>query len=102
MCARCSFSWAPATASPTVFTRAGFAAAHSERLSTELLYESGDAAADAAFAGGPVAMAYSRFDDPTRESARTDYIASIAQYRDGEAYRIPGEFVVTLAQRKNP
>ena len=84
------------------FTRAGFAAVHSERLSTELLYESGDAAADAAFAGGPVAMAYSRFDDPTRESARADYIASIAQYRDGHSYCIPGEFVVTLAHRKNP
>lgn len=83
-----------------VFTRAGFAAAHSERLSTELLYESGDAAADAAFAGGPVAMAYSRFDDVTRESARADYLASIAQYRDGDAYRIPGEFVVTRARRK--
>jgi ubiquinone/menaquinone biosynthesis C-methylase UbiE len=81
------------------FTRAGFRDAHTERLSTELLYESGDAAADAAFAGGPVAMAYSRFDEATRESARAEYIASIAQYREGEGYRIPGEFVVSKASK---
>jgi ubiquinone/menaquinone biosynthesis C-methylase UbiE len=80
-------------------TRAGFEQVQTERLSTELLYESGDAAADAAFAGGPVAMAYSRFDDATRASARAEYIASIAQYRDGEGYRIPGEFVVSKASK---
>jgi len=78
-------------------TRAGFEHAQTERLSTELLYDSGDAAADAAFAGGPVAMAYSRFDDETRESARAEYIASIAQYRKGNGYRIPGEFVISKA-----
>ena len=81
------------------FTRSGFRDAHTVRLSTELLYESGDAAADAAFAGGPVAMAYSRFDDASRESARTEYIESIAQYREGDRYRIPGEFVVTKASK---
>jgi ubiquinone/menaquinone biosynthesis C-methylase UbiE len=76
------------------FTRAGFADVRSERLSTELLYHSGDAAADAAFAGGPVAMAYSRFDEETRQGARADYVASIAQFREGDRYRIPGEFVI--------
>jgi SAM-dependent methyltransferase len=82
------------------FARAGFHDVRTERLSTELLYDSGDAAADAAFAGGPVAMAYSRFDDETRQSAREDYIASIAKFREGEGYRIPGEFVVACAISK--
>jgi ubiquinone/menaquinone biosynthesis C-methylase UbiE len=80
-------------------TRAGFGDVHADRLSTELRYDSGDAAADAAFAGGPVAMAYSRFDDETRESARAEYIASIAQYREGDGYRIPGEFVISKASK---
>ena len=82
-------------------TRAGFSEVRTERLSTELGYESGDAAADAAFAGGPVAMAYSRFDAPTRASARAEYIASIAPYRAGNGYRIPGEFVVARAHRNH-
>jgi hypothetical protein len=76
------------------FTHAGFRTVTTERISTELLYETGDAAADAAFAGGPVAMAYSRFDDATRQSAREDYIASIERFRAGTGYRIPGEFVI--------
>jgi ubiquinone/menaquinone biosynthesis C-methylase UbiE len=76
------------------FTRAGFSRVQSERISSTLVYEDGVTAADAAFAGGPVAMAYSRFDEDTRASARADYLASIAQYRDGDGYRIPGEFVV--------
>jgi ubiquinone/menaquinone biosynthesis C-methylase UbiE len=79
------------------FRHAGFRDVTVERLTTELTYTSGDAAADAAFAGGPVAMAYSRFDEDTRASARADYIASIAAFRQGDRYRIPGEFVVALA-----
>jgi SAM-dependent methyltransferase len=79
------------------FRQAGFRDVVVERVSTDLLYDSGDAAADAAFAGGPVAMAYSRFDEETRAGARADYIASIDAYRDGEGYRIPGEFVIARA-----
>jgi ubiquinone/menaquinone biosynthesis C-methylase UbiE len=76
------------------FEQAGFTNVTAERLTTELVYESGEAAADAAFAGGPVAMAYSRFDEATRAGARADYVASIAGfYRHGH-YHIPGEFVV--------
>jgi SAM-dependent methyltransferase len=81
------------------FRRAGFARVTSDRISTELGYDSGDAAADAAFAGGPVAMAYSRFDEETRAGARAEYLASIAQYRVGDGYRIPGEFVIARAER---
>ena len=40
------------------------------------------------------ASAYSRFDDQTREAAHTEYLASIAGYRNGNGYEIPGEFVV--------
>ena len=81
------------------FEAAGFSRVASDRISTTLHYASADEAAEAAFAGGPVAMAYARFDEATRASARADYIASIEAYRHGNAYAIPGEFVVTRGER---
>jgi len=79
--------------------RNGFVDISADRISTRLEYATGDEAADAAFAGGPVAMAYSRFDDDTRRSARADYIASIEGYRSGGGYRVPGEFVIASGRR---
>ncbi len=80
----------------TLFETAGFENVRSERLSVTLDYETDDDACRAAFAGGPVAMAYSRFDDATRDSAHEEYIESIKPYhRDGK-FEIPGEYVVTI------
>jgi ubiquinone/menaquinone biosynthesis C-methylase UbiE len=81
------------------FASAGFGELASQRMSVTLDYDSAEAALGAAFAGGPVALAYARFDDATREAAHAEYLDSIAAYRDGEGYRIPGEFVVTVGQR---
>jgi len=78
---------------------AGFAEVRAERLSVALAYESGDDAIGAAFAGGPVALAYSRFDAETRASAHADYLASIASSRRGDAYDVPGEFVIARGVR---
>jgi hypothetical protein len=69
------FQLGTGTALDESLTRAGFTGVHLERVRTELLYDDGDAAADAAFAGGPVAMAYSRFDEDTRAAARADHRA---------------------------
>jgi hypothetical protein len=44
-------------------------------------------------------MAYSRFDAATRAEAHAEYLASIAGFRTGEGYRIPGEFVVVGGER---
>jgi len=82
-----------------LFQTAGFANVRSERITTTLEYPNGAEACDAAFAGGPVAMAYSRFDDATRAEVHAEYLASIAEYRRGEGYAIPGEFVVTIGTR---
>lgn len=82
-----------------VFEQAGFEAVRTERISVELHYDSEEDACGAAFVGGPVALAYSRFDEPTREEAFEEYLASIAPYRSGSGYRIPGEFVVTSGIR---
>jgi ubiquinone/menaquinone biosynthesis C-methylase UbiE len=73
---------------------AGFADVEAHRLSTILAYGSADDALGAAFIGGPVAMAYSRFDEPTREAAHAEYLDSIAPFRLGAGYAVPGEFVV--------
>jgi ubiquinone/menaquinone biosynthesis C-methylase UbiE len=76
------------------FERAGFERVVSERLSTILRYESSQEALGAAFAGGPVALAYSRFDPTTREEAHAEYLESISRFRDADGrYEIPGEFV---------
>jgi len=78
------------------FENAGYKDVHTERVSTMLHYDNADDAIGAAFIGGPVAMAYSRFDDKTREEAHAEYAVSIEPYRQSDGtYRIPGEFVVT-------
>jgi ubiquinone/menaquinone biosynthesis C-methylase UbiE/uncharacterized OsmC-like protein len=79
-------------------TDAGFADVRLERISTTLGYASAEAALAAVFRGGPVALAYSRFDEATRDAAHGEYLDSIAAYRVGDGYRIPGEFVVATAR----
>ena len=76
------------------YEAAGFGEVVCERIITDLEYDGPDSAVGAAFAGGPVAMAYSRFDDETREETHAEYLAAIEPFRSDEGYRIPGEFVV--------
>ena len=81
---------------------AGFADIRSERLSTTLRYASPEDALPAVFRGGPVALAYSRFDEVTRRAVQDEYLASIAAYRSGGGYEVPGEFVVAAARAPLP
>ena len=85
-----------------LFESAGFVDVVSERLSTVLHYTSGEEACGAAFEGGPVALAYSRFDEPTRGAARAEYLASIERWRNGQAYDVPGEFVIAAGGKRGP
>jgi len=79
---------------------AGLARVELRRIGTTLLYDDGDDACDAAFVGGPVALAWSRFDAATRARVRAKYLAAIAPWRQPDGgYRIPGEFVVVVAAR---
>lgn len=82
-----------------LFQQAGFTDVRTERITTVLEYQNDEEACMAAFAGGPVAMAYSRFDDPTRASAHAEYLQSIAAFKRGNGYAVPGEFVVTRGGR---
>jgi ubiquinone/menaquinone biosynthesis C-methylase UbiE len=78
------------------FRDAGYTRIEDHRISTVLHYDSPEEACGAAFEGGPVALAYSRFDNATREGARAEYIESITPWRSGNAFDVPGEFVVVL------
>lgn len=78
---------------------AGFSEINSQRISTTLRYASEDDACGAGFLGGPVAMAYARFDEQTRAEAHQEYLDSLAPYRDGSAFAIPGEFVVAQGRK---
>ena len=88
-----------------VFREAGLVDVVTERIETQLEWASDDDACGAAFVGGPVALAYSRFDARTRYHVRRDYLDSIARWRIVDAssgqnsYSVPGEFVVVAGRR---
>jgi ubiquinone/menaquinone biosynthesis C-methylase UbiE len=77
--------------------QAGFDRVERQGLATTLLYADADDACDAAFVGGPAALAWSRFDAATRERVRTRYLRSIEPWRRGTGYAVPAEFVVVSA-----
>lgn len=82
---------------------AGFEQVAVERIDTILRYASPEEALEAAFDGGPVAMAYSRFDEPTRSEVHDEYLESISPYRVGNGYEMPGQFVVARGEwRREP
>jgi ubiquinone/menaquinone biosynthesis C-methylase UbiE len=80
-------------------TQGGFTDVKLERIASTLDYASGDEACGAAFAGGPVALAYSRFDEATRDAAHKEYLDSIAEWKVGDGYKVPGEFVVAAGRK---
>lgn len=76
---------------------AGFEAVRSWRIPATLCHASADDACDAAFVGGPVALAWSRFSAAARVRARKRYLEAIEPWRHGSGYRLPGEFVIVAA-----
>jgi SAM-dependent methyltransferase len=77
---------------------AGFATAATERFALTLDYANAEAACNAVFVAGPVALAWSRFDDHARGRVRARYRAAIAPWKHGRGYRIPGECVIVTAR----
>ena len=67
------------------------------RIVAALAYADGHDACNAALAGGPVALAWSRFDDEVRARVRARYLESIESWRIRQGYDIPAEFVVVAA-----
>lgn len=77
----------------------GLQVTHQRRRSDTLAYANASEACEAAFAGGPVALAWSRFDAEVRERVSRRYLQAIAPWREGQGYRIPAEFVLVTAKR---
>jgi ubiquinone/menaquinone biosynthesis C-methylase UbiE len=81
---------------------AGFVAIGQQRIVATLRYANADEACDAALVGGPIALAWSRFDDGVRARVRRRYVEAIAGWRHDRGYRVPGEFVVVAATTPPP
>jgi SAM-dependent methyltransferase len=81
------------------FEMAGFSNVDFERLNTTLNYHSDEEAYGAAFAGGPVALAYHKFSDQVKKEAHIEYLDSIKSFHQGNGYAIPGEFVVAVGYK---
>jgi len=84
---------------PRAFQAAGFGATACRRFETRLVYASRAEACEAAFVGGPVAMAYSRFSSVTKTRAHEEYLDSLEPYRKSDGYAVPGEFVVVAGTK---
>ena len=81
---------------------AGFLVTAHSRVSATLDYTDDAQACDAAFVGGPVALAWSRLDEAARERAPVRYLGSLGPWRRADrTYRIPGEFVIVPASVPN-
>jgi ubiquinone/menaquinone biosynthesis C-methylase UbiE len=81
------------------FREAGFENLETERFHVKLHFASEDIALMAAFAGGPVALAYQKFDETVKKEAHREYLDSISGFRVNNGYEIPGEFVVTKGEK---
>lgn len=78
---------------------AGLQVTLQRRRSDWLDYADAAEACAAAFAGGPVALAWSRFDATVRERVQLRYLESIASCRHGLGYRVPAEYLIVAAER---
>lgn len=76
---------------------ANFSTIEHRRIGATLAYADAGEACDAAFVGGPVALAWSRFDARARSRVRARYLEAIGGWRYEKGYRVPAEFVLIVA-----
>jgi ubiquinone/menaquinone biosynthesis C-methylase UbiE len=81
--------------------KAGFQDVSIQKFKTFLHYNTEEEACQASFLGGPVAMAYSRFDEQTKIEAQKEYIESIQPFKNNNGYDIPAEFVFASGVKPN-
>jgi ubiquinone/menaquinone biosynthesis C-methylase UbiE len=81
------------------FEGAGIVNVVAEHFDVLLHFASDEDACGAAFAGGPTALAYSRFLENVKNEVHAEYLASVERFREGEGYAIPGEFVIPIGQK---
>jgi ubiquinone/menaquinone biosynthesis C-methylase UbiE len=81
------------------FERAGFNEISDERMDVTLTWDNAEEMIGAFFAGGPVALAYSKFAPEVREQVHSEFLESVQGHRRGDAYDIPGEFVFAVGRK---
>ncbi len=81
------------------FKKAGFHSVEVHRIRTTLHYANDREALGAAFEGGPVALAYHKFSESTKEKVHDAYLRSLSPYKKGEGYEVPGEFVIARGKK---
>jgi ubiquinone/menaquinone biosynthesis C-methylase UbiE len=79
--------------------QAGLEVFDNRRLRSTLRYANASQACDAAFVGGPVALAWSRFNEDTKLRVCQRYASAIEPWRHHNGYGIPGEFVIVAARK---
>ena len=84
---------------PDAFAAAGLTPLVARRIEAHLEWSSPDEACAARFDGGPVAPAYSRFDDAARVLVQEAFLESIERFRKGTGYELPGEFIIVSGRR---
>lgn len=80
---------------------AGFDHIVTQRLMCPLHFRDDREAVVAALDGGAVALAVARFDQETYAATAAEYLDSLAPWRNGKGYDVPGEFVVAAGFRKD-
>ena len=93
------FSLGAPNALKYAFEKAGFAVEDEQRIDKPVDFASESDMLAAIFAGGPVALAYSRFSPDVREEVHTEFIESVKDHRRDGGYAIPGEFVFILGRK---
>jgi SAM-dependent methyltransferase len=78
------------------FKLAGFASCQVKRIQSFLEYDTDEKACSAAFEGGPVALAYSKFSESVKKEACEEYLTSIENFKTEDGYSVPGEFLIGL------
>ena len=81
------------------FEKAGFAVEDEQRIDKSVDFASESDMLSAIFAGGPVALAYSRFSPEVRDEVHREFVESVAGYRRDGGYDVPGEFVFILGRK---
>ena len=81
------------------FRQAGFLDLREERLQQPIVFHSDEELCAAAFAGGPVALAYSKFSPQVRAEVHAEFIESVACFRRDGTYHVPGEFVFMVGNK---
>ncbi len=72
----------------------GLESVQTRRIQTMLYFQNESSLFHAFIDGGPVALAVKRFDLETRQRVESVFLNSVSQYRSGDGFSIPSEYVV--------